>query len=274
MKKKFTLLAFTLLLLMSCNDKDNNQPESIPTQTDVIQHSPIENTKWVISRLHGTIIPENENKERVIHFILDPVTKSISGNAGCNSFTGAYTISKGNQISFSNLATTRMMCPDFMVNEKDFLEVFKTADNFNIYKNQLMLNKAKRSPLAIFKNLDSISEQITEKHWKLIELDGAPIKMAANQEREIFFSLKTDDNRVTGFAGCNSISGTYQLKDGNGIHFTQLATTLKMCPDVTVNESAILNVFNTANHYIMSNDKLYLNIGNGTAIAVFEAVYF
>lgn len=56
---------------------------------------------------------------------------------------------------------------------------------------------------------------ITEKYWKLKTLEGKEITMKKNQEREIFITLKTNENRVTGFAGCNTLSGDYTLEQGN-----------------------------------------------------------
>ena len=52
--------------------------------------------------------------------------------------------------------------------------------------------------------------------------------MVENQEREIFFRL-TSDGKVEGFAGCNHISGAYELQKGLRIGFYKLAMGLKFC---------------------------------------------
>ena len=122
-------------------------------------------------------------------------------------------------------------------------------------------------------NPEAKDETITEKYWKLKTLDGKEVTMKKNQEREIFFTLKTQDNRVTGFAGCNSLSGEYSLEKGNKISFKNVAVTMKMCPDVDVNESDFLEVFELADNYTISEDVLTLNIGKRTPLAIFEAVY-
>lgn len=114
---------------------------------------------------------------------------------------------------------------------------------------------------------------ITEKYWKLNTLEGKKISMAANQEREIFFTLKSEGNKVTGFAGCNSFSGEYTLEEGNRIRFKNMAVTMMACPDVAVNESEFLEVFELADNYTIVNDVLSLNIGRRAPLAVFEAVY-
>lgn len=114
---------------------------------------------------------------------------------------------------------------------------------------------------------------ITEKYWKLKTLGGKEVTMKKNQEREIFFTLKTEENRVTGFAGCNSLSGEFTLEEGNKISFKNVAVTMKMCPDVDVNESDFLEVFELADNYTIKDDVLTLNVGRRAPLAVFEAVY-
>ncbi len=115
---------------------------------------------------------------------------------------------------------------------------------------------------------------ITEKYWKLIKLDGKDVEMVENQEREVFFILKTEDNTVGGFAGCNSITGEFELKDGNRIHFKNIGLTMMSCPDVNIDESELMEVFKLADYYRITNDVLELNVGKRAPLAVFEAIYF
>ena len=48
---------------------------------------------------------------------------------------------------------------------------------------------------------------------------------------------------------------------------------MKMCPDVDVNESDFLEVFELADNYTIKDDVLTLNVGMRAPLAVFEAVY-
>ena len=73
-----------------------------------------------------------------------------------------------------------------------------------------------------------------------------------NQEREIYFTLKTGESRVTGFSGCNTFNGNYILEEGNRIRFSIMAATLRACPDVAINESEVLEVFNLADNYTIN----------------------
>ncbi|WP_299382311.1 META domain-containing protein [uncultured Lacinutrix sp.] len=122
-------------------------------------------------------------------------------------------------------------------------------------------------------NSEVISDTITEKYWKLKTLNGREVTMVENQTRETYFILKSEDNRLKGFAGCNTFGGTFTLEKGNSIRFTNVLSTLMACPDVVVNETEFLKVFNLADHYTIKDDVLSLNIGKRAPLAVFEAVY-
>jgi len=113
---------------------------------------------------------------------------------------------------------------------------------------------------------------ITEKHWKLKTLYGKEIKMDDRQKQEIFITLKTKDNRFTGFAGCNTINGEYILEEGNKIKFSKVISTRMFCNNNT-DESKLLKAINSTNNYTMKNNTLSLNIGKRAPLAVFEAVY-
>ena len=113
---------------------------------------------------------------------------------------------------------------------------------------------------------------ITDKYWKLVTLEGQAVTMVEGQEREAFFTLKSNDKTVNGFAGCNSFSGEYTLEDGNRIKFGTLATTMKICDGVK-DEQHFMQVLDQADNYTIVNDELSLNVGRRAPLAVFKAVY-
>lgn len=268
MKIKTTALALIALTIMSCNTGKNKSSGT----SNASESKSIENTKWVITTFEGQNMGDGEQNGRKIYFTLNSEDNRVNGYSGCNTFMGTYKLEEGNRISFSQMGVTRMACPDSKIDEAKILSVFETADNFTVSGDKLSLNKAKMAPLAEFKK--DVTSPIVEKYWKLKTLEGKAVKMADNQEREIFFTLKSQDNRVTGFAGCNSISGEYALEEGNRIRFSKMATTLMMCPDVDFNESEFLKVFELADNYTINGDVLSLNVGRRAPLAVFEAVYF
>jgi len=227
---------------------------------------------WKLTTLQGETVATTSNQKQNIHFVLQEDGK-VTGFTGCNTFHGSYTMEEGNRIRFSKMASTRMACRDVPVKEFDFLKVFELADNYTVNENKMMLNVGKRAPLAVFSKIIISKVEIIEKYWKLKTFNGKPVKMAKKQAREAYFMLKTGGN-VKGFGGCNTFGGAYTLEEGNRIRFTQIHSTLLACPNVEVNESDFLKVFELADNYTIKSDILKLNVGRRAPLAVFEAVYF
>lgn len=263
MKKQLAALAILAITVVGCDSTK---------QTVASMDTNINNTTWELTTLEGQNIDQSNTDGKKIHFNLNSTDQTISGYSGCNIFSGSYNLESGGRIDISNLASTRMACPDSEFNENKMLKALELADNYTFQNGMLSLNIGRRAPLAVFKKV-TMENQIVEKYWKLKTLDGKNVVMAENQEREIFFTLKSKDNKVTGFAGCNSISGEYTLEEGNRINFSYMATTLRACPDLDLNESELLNVFNSADNYTINGDILSLNVGRRAPLAVFEAVY-
>lgn len=114
---------------------------------------------------------------------------------------------------------------------------------------------------------------ITEKYWKLVELNGKEITFAPEgQTREAYFILKNEENKVIGHTGCNNMNGSYSLtNENNGISFTPMVTTRMACVGVEY-EAEYLDVFQSCDSYAVLNDTLTLKKGE-TPLAKFAAVY-
>jgi heat shock protein HslJ len=104
---------------------------------------------WKLIEFRGQKVTMGEDQPREQHFVLHTADSRISGHGGCNSFTGSYTLSEIDRISFSPLAATRMACLNDN-NENAFLSMFEEVDNYSIRNDTLLLNKARMAPLAKF----------------------------------------------------------------------------------------------------------------------------
>lgn len=268
MKSITSILSIVFLILVSCvsTEKQTNQ-ESKKTQQEVT------NTTWELVELEGNQIDQSKMNGKNIQIILNQADHKITGFSGCNHFNGNYNLENGYRLRFSEIASTTMTCPNSRFNESQLLEALNMTDNFRIQNKKLYLNVGKRAPLAVFKKID-FQEKIVGKYWKLTKLEDRDIKMTENQEREIYFSLKNVDQKITGFAGCNTMSGKYKLIGGNKVSFSKIGVTMKLCPNDNINESKFLKVFELAKNYTIHNDKLSLNDKNHKPLATFEAVYF
>ncbi|WP_118195013.1 META domain-containing protein [Albibacterium indicum] len=118
----------------------------------------------------------------------------------------------------------------------------------------------------------NFDKTITEKYWKLTELNGQPVSGDFNKEPH--FILKKEDNRVTGNGSCNGFGGSYTLDEEKGrISFSNLFSTRMACPDMSV-EQAFMDVLSKVDNYSLHGDTLTLNKARMAPLAKFEAVYF
>lgn len=110
----------------------------------------ITNRYWKLVELRGTKIPDETVPAPGPHLILWSYNGRVSGKAGCNYFTGSYAIDTGGLgIHFSEVATTRMFCPQMDL-EDQMLEVIEVTDNYSLRGDTLSLNRARMAPLAKF----------------------------------------------------------------------------------------------------------------------------
>jgi heat shock protein HslJ len=109
----------------------------------------LENKRWVLSELMGQAVTSKPGqKAAFVQF--DNENARVSGNSSCNNFFGGYELQEGNRISFGQLGSTMMACPD-MSTEAKFLQVLQKVDNYAVKDDTLSLHKARMAPLARFK---------------------------------------------------------------------------------------------------------------------------
>ena len=114
-----------------------------------MDHTPITDTYWRLFELNGQPVGDSRKEGNEAHMILHSADGRVTGNGGCNNFSGSYDLGSENQISFTQLISTRMACPDMEVEDQLFT-VLEAADNYTIGSDTLSLNRAKMAPLARF----------------------------------------------------------------------------------------------------------------------------
>jgi copper homeostasis protein (lipoprotein) len=112
---------------------------------------------------------------------------------------------------------------------------------------------------------------ILDVRWRLVEILGKPLP-ASEGERAPYIHLNSKDGRFAGFGGCNAASGAYELKIGNRIRFTEMASTLMACPDMNV-EQEFFEVLGMADNFACDGQTLFLHKARMAPLARFEAVH-
>ncbi len=112
---------------------------------------------------------------------------------------------------------------------------------------------------------------ITETYWKLVKLNGQAVVTMQGRLGEIFMLLKEEENRLTGFVGCSTMRGFYELEEDNRLRFRQVALNDPLCLRSNF-AGTLIDVLNQADTYITGGNTLTLHFGRRGPLAVFHAV--
>lgn len=99
------------------------------------------------------------------------------------------------------------------------------------------------------------SENFFASRWVLLEAEGQPVTLSGNDREAHLLFYPGQVNRVSGFTGCNTLNGSFELTGVNKIMFSPVATTKMMCPPGNDTETRLLSALQKANNY-------YFNAGN------------
>ncbi|HEV7607123.1 MAG TPA: META domain-containing protein [Steroidobacteraceae bacterium] len=116
---------------------------------------------------------------------------------------------------------------------------------------------------------NAAASSLTDTPWKLTQLGGEVVNSPPGA-REINLVLQAQDQRVTGFAGCNSMMGSYVLNGGE-IRFDQIGSTRMACEGRMEIEQRYLAMFARAARWEITGTTLRLLDSAGKTVATFEA---
>jgi len=109
---------------------------------------------------------------------------------------------------------------------------------------------------------------ITGKTWKLTELNGQPIKLK-NPKNNPHFKLDMNGMKYEGYAGCNGLGGTFEIKqDIMRIKFNQGVSTMMACEDLDI-ENQFSKALLSADNYSVNGNTLTLNKARMAPLAKF-----
>lgn len=198
----------------------------------------------------------------------------LTGTAGCNNYSATYEID-GDQISIGPAIATRMACGEpegIMDQEMAYLAALEQASTLQFVDQQrLILMDTDGSRLVDFKEARTFV--LTETTWYLEEYsDGSGANLPVLEGSEITAQF-TEDGLVSGSAGCNSYSGSYQV-DGEGLSVELGPSTLMFCdqPEGMMDqETAYLGALDSVVSYHILGTELVMQDKSGTEVLKFKA---
>lgn len=111
--------------------------------------------------------------------------------------------------------------------------------------------------------------ELLDNYWKLTRLGDEPVVLAEDQ-REPHLVLHSGDDRVSGFGGCNSFTGSFEI-EGESIAFGHIASTAMACVHSEDVEMPFMAALDRATTFRLMPHQLEFYDDAGEMVARFEA---
>jgi len=115
----------------------------------------------------------------------------------------------------------------------------------------------------------AITAPLLNTYWRLAQLGEQQVLTPADAS-EIHMVLHSENQRVTGFSGCNRMMGGYVLA-GDSLRFDQMAGTLMACQQDMDIEKRFLAMFSQVKRWEISGETLRLLDDTGNTLASLRA---
>lgn len=162
----------------------------------------------------------------------------VSGNGGCNGFTGAFTLTDKNEFSAPNLAATMMMCVQAN-KEPQFFTALSTPNLIlSLDKDGLLTLSEDKTVILQFEKGEAPKVAAATDIVNAENLTGAwTLTSIAGGDMATLFTGKTPtleftaDGKAFGNGGCNTYRTSYTLQE-NTVTFGPVMSTKMACPSL------------------------------------------
>lgn len=268
MKKNvyFGLLAL-LFSFAACQTKQTANGNSQTEKTVVTdQHNAANSIDWAGTYKGMVPCADCEGIETTITLAKDGSFKLVTVYKGKseekNEFSGNFSWNEnGNTLNFSEIENGPSK---YFVGENTLIQLDMEGNRITgDLANSYILKK-----LMTSQNQNATS--LTGVKWTLTELFGQPVATAEGLKKDAFLVFKTEGSRIYGSGSCNNFNGSFELKEGNRITLTGMATTMMACPDMQT-EQGFFRALNDCDNYTLVDGILSLNKARMAPMAKFIA---
>lgn len=212
-----------------------------------------------------TLVPVPEDVSATAEFTADRIT----GSAGCNSFTGGYTID-GSTLDIGPVAATLMAClPAVAEVEQGYLAQLEAATAYAVADEVLSMSNPAGDVILTFSAATPVPLAGTT--WLATGINNGHGGVASLVQGTSVSAVFDDEESLAGDAGCNRYGGPYVVR-GDHLTIGDLATTRRACePEVTEQESQYLAALGATRTFTITRDRLELRDRSGALQVSFTA---
>jgi len=195
----------------------------------------------------------------------------VSGNAGCNDYTGSYTVD-GAKLTIGPLAVTRKACgPAETAVETVFLAAMGSVASYTVSGGSLELQTADAKIGLTF--VATTPAGLSKTRWVATGVNNGKGAVSSVVAGTTLTATFADAGTVAGSGGCNDYGGPY-TSDTSAIKIGPLAATKKLCnvpAGVDEQETQFLIAMQAATKYTIAGSKLELRDDGGALEVSFRA---
>lgn len=191
--------------------------------------------RWIISSVGTTQVRGYEDEWPYVEFSI--AEGRFYGSDACNVINGDFTVSPGQQLAFSQVATTMRLCPDDTL-AVPIARAIDSTRSFSIARKGgteiLSLHNDKHLTVMTLRNPDIL---FLNGPWQVVAIGNDRI---SNPDVRLVFDVA--EGLVHGNTGCNLLNGsiTQDPQVTSSVQFSDLATTRMACPPGDNTEQQLL----------------------------------
>lgn len=125
----YPLVVITLVLTCGCCKTSKNNTKS--------GKYPLVNTKWMLVAIEGEEISTDYALRPFIQF---DTANNITGNLGCNTMFGTYSINKKHKMTVGDINSTKRLCQQMTVERMFTKALRREINHYEIKDDQLILS--------------------------------------------------------------------------------------------------------------------------------------
>ncbi len=195
----------------------------------------------------------------------------VTGNAGCNDYTGSYTVA-GDTLTIGPLAATQKACgPAETVVETAFMTVMGRVATYAVSGGSLELKTADGKVGMTFAPTEATG--LTKTRWVATGVNNGKGAVTSVVIGTTLTAIFAEAGTVAGSGGCNDYNGPY-TSDASTIKIGPLAATKMACPSpagVDEQEAQFFAAMDAATKYTIAGSKLELRDDGGALQVSFIA---
>lgn len=193
----------------------------------------------------------------------------ISGDAGCNTFTGGYS-TEGTSITVGPVATTLMACSPAVAEVEDaYLALLGAASTYSVSGDTLTMSDEHDDLILSF--TAASPTELVGTHWQATGINNGRGGVSSTASGTQVTAVFDDSETLTGSAGCNRYTGSY-LATAATLEMGEIATSRRTCiPEISEQETQYLAALGKTTSYSIVRNTLDLRDESGALQVSFVA---